>query len=740
MSNNHDHNLSPEEIQLVLKVACCHIAADGKVGQEELAALSDVLRRNDIFYEPTTLQDYVVGLCRGVHAQGAGHFAESLKQEVLESRPEVGRLIKAIQDACVVPSNVPQSHAIPEASPAIHPSEDPSSSGKHNHDSSVEPEDIGRFLSPPKAFPPSPQPSGEQPDSGCAKVFVVAAIIVFVAIVMTGMWVGDPKPALLFGWLACGVAGYQIGKQKEAALTGLVWGLALGPIGVLISSQFDSRQFCATCGTRLNGRPSICPGCRSRLNGKENTSLDTGIDNPRKDTKLQGPACPHCGGILPFDAAAKEHHICMHCRCDLFWVDGVAFATSEDAETRRNEQARQQEAQAREQAAEAVAMLTRVAAEKAAAEARIATEAAVRQAQLEAELVRLRDARQAVSSAFVSVGIVSAVTECTLHTSVGPLVFRLCRDWSERWALWFATALNTDHFVNAEIFQIAPRHDVTVTRGWFGRTTRKGARIGSVIRFRPTSEIAPPGTNVMLDLIAPSLSPTMIHEQSRAHEWKLWVESNEPTSTVMITNDPEPRANATQQQGGWIGFLDMDASWGALVKLEATPVDHDNQDRPVQAVTISRAAFRSLADDSNALSIDKSNDAWDAATFMLSYELCIQACALVAATDGKLSPNELATVVRSVVWAGRRPEEIKRAFSRSCRRAYAEGSDQWISHISENLRLDLRLSNPRKRGIGAGMTSAELVQLLRKLAASAPADSARKAGLVARIKQVLAAT
>lgn len=168
---------------------------------------------------------------------------------------------------------------------------------------------------------------------------------------MAGMWVGDPKPALLFGWLACGVAGYQIGKQKEAALTGLVWGLALGPIGVLISSQFDSRQFCATCGTRLNGRPSICPGCRSRLNGKDKTSLDTGIDSPRRDTKLQGPACPHCGGSLPFDAAAKEHHICMHCRCDLFWVDGVVFATGEDAETRRNEQARQQEAQAREQAA-----------------------------------------------------------------------------------------------------------------------------------------------------------------------------------------------------------------------------------------------------------------------------------------------------------------------------------------------------------------------------------------------------
>jgi hypothetical protein len=265
MSNRHDYELSPEEIQLLLKVACCRIAADGKVRQEELVALNDVLQRNDIFYEPTMLRDYVVGVCREVHAQGAGRYAQSLKQEVLDSRPEVGRLVKAIQDACVAASNVPPSHASPKIRPAIHSSADPASPGEYDHDSNVAPEDIDRFLSPPQNVPSALQPSGDQSDSGVAKFLLASAIVFLVASVMMGMSGGDFKPALILGWLGCGVAGYQIGQQKEAAVTGLFWGLALGPVGVLISSQFDSRPLCPTCGTRLNGRPAICPGCRSKL-------------------------------------------------------------------------------------------------------------------------------------------------------------------------------------------------------------------------------------------------------------------------------------------------------------------------------------------------------------------------------------------------------------------------------------------------------------------------------------------
>jgi len=441
-----------------------------------------------------------------------------------------------------------------------------------------------------------------------------------------------------------------------------------------------------------------------------------------------GIPCPHCGGSLPPDAATKAYHVCKHCRNALFWVDSAPFCSAEAAAERRCEIARHAEAQRLAIAAAAEAAYARAAAEKAAAQ----LAAAARKAEEDA---RPGEARRAVDSALCSSGVVSSVTECTLHTSVGPLVFRLCRDWSERWTLWFATAIKAGLWANAEIIQIAPRGNLKVEHGWFGKASLRGERQGSSILLRIPSEVFWPVRDVLLEALVPSLDPPTIQKQTQAHEWKLWAQSGKPTSTVTITNSPSTPDNTSRSQGAWIGFLDTDASWETLLKLESLPVDYDNQDRLTQPVVISGATLRSLGDDASALSID---DKSAFASLLLSFETCIQACAVVAATDSKLSPSEMAQVVIGLAWSGRRKKDIQHEFVVACQRAHADGAEKWIGSLAENVRIDRQRSHSGGSSDLVGMPHAELIRLLRTLSASVPTDSARKAGLVAQIKKVLA--
>lgn len=70
---------------------------------------------------------------------------------------------------------------------------------------------------------------------------------------------------LLGTWFICGLLGYVIGMNKEAGKTGLWLGLLFGPLGLLAAAPVDRRAPCPSCGTRLNGRPSLCPGCRTKF-------------------------------------------------------------------------------------------------------------------------------------------------------------------------------------------------------------------------------------------------------------------------------------------------------------------------------------------------------------------------------------------------------------------------------------------------------------------------------------------
>jgi hypothetical protein len=75
---------------------------------------------------------------------------------------------------------------------------------------------------------------------------------------------------IVAGWLACGLLGHIVGAQKEAGTTGTVLGLLFGPLGVIVAGFIDARPICPTCGTRLNGQPTLCPACKTsfKWNGK----------------------------------------------------------------------------------------------------------------------------------------------------------------------------------------------------------------------------------------------------------------------------------------------------------------------------------------------------------------------------------------------------------------------------------------------------------------------------------------
>ena len=87
----------------------------------------------------------------------------------------------------------------------------------------------------------------------------------------------DYIPLLLCIWgavgIVCGVIGCLLGMSKDAGELGFILGFLLGPIGIIVSAFADGRTPCPHCGTKLNGRPAICPGCKTRFewDGKECT-------------------------------------------------------------------------------------------------------------------------------------------------------------------------------------------------------------------------------------------------------------------------------------------------------------------------------------------------------------------------------------------------------------------------------------------------------------------------------------
>ena len=65
--------------------------------------------------------------------------------------------------------------------------------------------------------------------------------------------------------LVCAFVGAVIAGRKGAAGAGFLWGLLLGPLGVLIAIFLDDRPECPMCRNPVNNGARICGSCRSQL-------------------------------------------------------------------------------------------------------------------------------------------------------------------------------------------------------------------------------------------------------------------------------------------------------------------------------------------------------------------------------------------------------------------------------------------------------------------------------------------
>lgn len=73
--------------------------------------------------------------------------------------------------------------------------------------------------------------------------------------------------ALLFlaYFIVFGFLGYAVGSAKNAGNEGFLLGGLFGPLGILVTFALDNRNQCGRCGTRLDGKPEICPQCGSNV-------------------------------------------------------------------------------------------------------------------------------------------------------------------------------------------------------------------------------------------------------------------------------------------------------------------------------------------------------------------------------------------------------------------------------------------------------------------------------------------
>jgi ribosomal protein L37AE/L43A len=79
-------------------------------------------------------------------------------------------------------------------------------------------------------------------------------------------------------WLVCGIVAGIIGSAKNAGVQGFIFGVMLGPLGILAAFAVDGRMNCSQCGTKLNAGAKICPSCHEPVAG--------GLDLPDNASEL----------------------------------------------------------------------------------------------------------------------------------------------------------------------------------------------------------------------------------------------------------------------------------------------------------------------------------------------------------------------------------------------------------------------------------------------------------------------
>jgi len=116
---------------------------------------------------------------------------------------------------------------------------------------------------------------------------------------------------------------------------------------------------------------------------------------------------------------------------------------------------------------------------------------------------------------------------------------------------------------------------------------------------------------------------------------------------------------------------------------------------------------------------------------VFSSRFCAYACGIIAALDGKVSPEESAAVIAGLSCGVMGDEQHKSVFLQACQSVHAHG----IEKALEKLRLAIH--SGKHADADSFITTSELIALLQAVASGSGSESATKAELLNRVTNTI---